>query len=291
MITIKDFKMRTWKLLIILFSLNLPFAYTLIGQQVEGCGTYVNQSQINYESSINIAASKANVSIPQVNSQLSVTVYIIKDDEGFDGITNADVQNAFSRLNEAFAKINLKFNICNTLYVDNYHFNSVSSQGNEKDLLMQYNAPNTINLYFASTLIDSLGFNVAGYTFMPSQKKDAVLLSKSSIKGTEIIHQFGHFFNLYHTHEIVFGKELVTDSNCKTKGDRCCDTPADPMLTGLVTTDCEYSGSSKDAQKKFYIPSVSNYMSYSKNSCRCDFTNDQYYRIINCLQNSKKHLW
>lgn len=290
MIPIKEFVMKTWKFIVILLSLNLPFHF-MLKAQVEGCGTYVNQSQINLESTINIAASKANESIPQVNTQLSVTVYIIKNEDGLEGITNTDIQNAMARLNGAFAPINLKFSICNTITVDNYNFNTVNALVNEKDLLIQHNNPNTINLYFASTVIDSLGFNVAGYTFMPSQKKDAVILAKSSINGSEIIHQFGHFFNLYHTHETLFGKELVSDTNCKTKGDRCCDTPADPFLSGLVTNDCEYAGNAKDSQKRVYIPLVTNYMSYSKNSCRCNFTNDQYYRIINCLQNTKKHLW
>jgi hypothetical protein len=254
------------------------------------CGTYVTPAQKTLESGINIASAKANESVSQLNRQLSVSVYIIKDSTGIIGVSNATVQSAINQLNNAFSAIKLSFNVCNTIVIDNYQFNTINA-GNEKDLLIQYNTPKTINLYFATFIIDSLGNFVDGYTYMPSRMKDVIFLTKQSATGSEIIHQFGHFFNLYHTNETEFGAELVKGSNCSTTGDKCCDTPADPNLTGLVSNECIYSASMKDSQKIPYAPSVSNYMSLSKNSCRCSFTNDQYSRVIYAVQNFKNYLW
>jgi len=258
--------------------------------QVVGCGTKVTVGQIAFDKGLPIlTALKSNLSLPLLNTELSVTVYIIRDNDGLPGITNLAVENSIDKLNTAFLPINLRFKICNTIYVDNYQFNTVNKSANGKDLLIQNYTPNTINLYFASSVIDEGGSNVCGYTFMPSELKDAIIISKDCISGNEIIHQFGHFFNLYHTHETAFGKELVKDPNCNKTGDLCCDTPADPLISGV--NKCEYTGSSKDSKNDYYVPSTSNYMSFSNDECRCNFTNDQFNRIIYAVQHLKNHLW
>lgn len=255
------------------------------------CGTYVTQGQKTLESGINIASSKANESVALLNRQLSISVYIVKDSTGNIGVSNATIQNAINQLNNAFSTIKLSFNICSTTVIENYQFDAINAASNEKDLLIQFNTPKTINLYFATIVIDSIGNSVNGYTYMPSGLKDAIFIAKQWATGGEIIHQFGHFFNLYHTHETSFGTELAKGSNCLTTGDKCCDTPADPNLTGLIDNECRYLGSLKDAQKIPYAPSVSNYMSLSENTCRCKFTNDQYNRVIYAVENLKKYLW
>lgn len=254
------------------------------------CGTYITPAQKTLEAGINIPSTKSNESVALLNRQLSVSVYIVKNPDGTLGITDAAINSAIAQLNNAFSPIKLSFNICNNITINNYQFNTINAATNEKDLVIQYSTPKTINLYFASTIIDSLGKTVNGYTYMPSRKKDAIFISKEKATAGEIIHQFGHFLNLYHTHETEFGAELVKGSNCLTAGDKCCDTPADPNLSS-VNNECEYKGPTKDSQKMLYIPSVSNYMSLSESACRCKFTNDQYNRVIYSVLNFKKHLW
>ena len=68
--------------------------------------------------------------------------------------------------------------------------------------------------------------------------------------GSTIIHEFGHYFSLFHTHgptNSAITTELVDGSNCTTSGDELCDTPADPNLSGNVT-NCLYTGGLFDAK-------------------------------------------
>lgn len=256
-----------------------------------GCGTEVSQNQISLETGINLPAVKSHESIPLLNTELAVTVFIVKNDKGEDGISVAAINNAFDKLNTAFAAINLKFRICNTNYVNNYLFNNINVSQNEKDLTTQHFSQNTINLYFVSSLIDKSGTLAAGCTFMPADQKDVILFSKDYISGNELVHQFGHFLGLYHTNETSFGNELVFDANCHKTGDKCCDTPADPAIRGSVDNKCDYTGRAKDAKNNYYIPSTNNYMSLGNDACRCIFTKDQLTKVIYTLQNQKKYLW
>lgn len=266
----------------------LPF--NLMGQ--EGlCGTQVNEAQVNLESLINLPSSKATEGLTYLNTTLSVTVYVIKNQEGQEGITSAAIQSAIDRLNNAFVPIKLNFRICNTIHVENYQFDKLSAIKNENDLFTQYSSPNTINLYIASELLDKTGIAVSGYTFMPVEGKDAIFMDKDFVATNDIVHQFGHFFNLYHTHETIFGKELVKGTNSKVAGDKCSDTPADPGITSLIDNKCDYTGTFQDADKQFYVPSTNNYMSLGNESCRCVFSHDQLNRVIYSVQNHKKHLW
>jgi hypothetical protein len=274
-------------LLIVIALLIIP-AY--VTGQSGSCGTQVSAAQIALENAINIPQVKPTESLQHLNLELSITVHIIKNDEGNTGITTEAIQSAIDRLNLAFQPVKLKFRICNTLYVDNYQFNTINTS-NEKNLTIQHYSKNTINLYFASDVLDGTGAAVAGYTIMPAELKDAVFLDKDFIAGNEMIHQFGHLFNLYHTHETIFGKELVTDVNCNKTGDRCCDTPADPGISGLIDNKCDYTGNLKDTKSSFYIPTTNNYMGLGNDVCRCVFTNDQFNRIIYSVLNQKQHLW
>jgi hypothetical protein len=262
-----------------------------IRAQDNACGTVVSQAQVTLESGINLVSIKPNESVSQLNTELSVTVYVIKNETGVEGIDAAAINAAFDKLNTAFAPIKLKFRVCNTIFINNYQFNSINASQNAMDLTTQYNARNTINLYFASSLVDKEGNLVPGFTYMPADLMDFIFLDKDYIAGNEIIHQFGHFLGLYHTHETIFEAELVGDANCQTSGDRCCDTPADPIITGAIDNKCDYTGSVKDSKSNFYIPSTNNYMSLGNDVCRCVFTNDQLNRIIYTIQNQKKHLW
>ena len=106
-------------------------------------------------------------------------------------------------------------------------------------------------------------------------------------------HEMGHYFSLYHTH----GKtnsgttdELVNGSNCSSAGDDVCDTPADPNLSGLVNSSCQYTGSGKDANGDTYVPNPRNMMSYARKSCRTVLTAGQYNRIAYSLANDRNYL-
>ena len=93
-----------------------------------------------------------------------------------------------------------------------------------------------------------------------------VVLDKFFIDDYKVIvHEFGHYFGLYHTAETTFGIEKVSGENCKTTGDKICDTPADPgeLYNVYVNySNCEMKGFKESGSGLEYRPMIDNYMSY-----------------------------
>lgn len=256
--------------------------------QIKRCGTELNDKQKNFE----LSFTDSVTSLFTFDRVINVTLFIVKDDEGETNVDMGEFNSAFAGVNNAFEKINLHFRISATRYIDNYHFDELKKGDNETDMVIQNIVANTINLYLVSKLLDADDQEVCGYTYYPAEAKDIILMNKSCISASLMTEQFGHFFNLYHTHEDGFASELVNGSNCSTAGDLCCDTPADPDLTGKVASDCQYESTFKDENNDYYIPSVYNYMSFSPDNCgKCYFSDEQYLRILNCLLKIKSHLW
>lgn len=272
----------------VLFFLNL--GNQLIFGQQNVCGTIISESQRMLENTWSITDEMPQQSLPQVNRTLSFSVFVVKDEDGT--VTDAaSINNAMDQLSRYFAPVALKFKVCGIQVIDNYQFNDLYQGGNEKDLLVQYNVPGTINLYLVKNLFDQSNNSTSGFTYMPGDKgKHAIFLQKSYLTGTTLAHQTGHFFNLYHTHESeAFGAELVNESNCSTSGDRVCDTNADPNVM-FYMQDGVYTGTEKDLNKEIYSPSPRNIMSYGPDITRCVFTRGQFLRMIYCLSNFRKEL-
>ncbi len=277
-------KSKTFILYILILNLVAYTSYS----QINRCGTILTDKQRTFEQSFTDSVN----AIFEVNRTIDVTLFIVNDAKGEKNLDLTALDAAFSGLNNAFDRIKLSFRISAPNYIDNYHFDILKKNENESDLISQYYDANTINIYFVKTLFDATDQEVCGYTYFPAENKDVILINKSCITESFLIEQFGHFFNLYHTHEIGFAEEAVNESNCKTAGDLCCDTPADPNLSGKVNSECQYSSLDQDKNKEYYTPSVFNYMSFSPDECnKCFFSTDQYLRVINCLLKTKSYLW
>jgi hypothetical protein len=274
--------------LLILFFFFIKFIE--IQAQSVSCGTTITAGQKTMESTIVIPEGTATESLPQLNRTLAVSVFIIKNDQNLQGVSSAEIQSAISNLNSFFQPVSLSFKICNTTLIDNYQLDNISALMNEDELVSQYFEKNTINLYIATKISDSYGMDVCGYTHMPSEGKNSIFVQKTCIAGTTLAHQMGHFLNLYHTHEITFGKELADHSDCSLTGDKCCDTEADPGLNGQVDNSCQYTGNLKDSGGTFYQPKTKNMMSFSTDACRCNFSRTQFLRMMYTLKNIKKDL-
>jgi hypothetical protein len=258
------------------------------------CGTTPSAIQLSIDTAI-VPQAKPYESLPQVNRNLSIALYIVKDTLGISKITSTDIDAAIATLNGYFSPIALKFHVCKTTYIDNYQFDNLYAGKNETDLTNSYFLTNVINIYVVNGLSNTKNTAITGFTYMPADKKDFVFISKTSFNGSEIGHQMGHFFNLYHTHEVLKNNELeyVDRSNCTTAGDKCCDTEADPNLTDLMDDNCLYTGKLKDpnpTNSQYYKPLVKNLMSLSKDDCRCSFSPTQYLRIVYALKNLKSNL-
>lgn len=171
--------------------------------------------------------------------------------------------------------------------------------------ITQYSVNDAINIYFANTVTSTNGTSIGGFAHFPWDTNNnlVVINTRATSDGYSLIHEMGHYFGLYHTHHGYDGavgvtKELVTrDSigNCKTAGDRLCDTEADPDLSqnnfGLIR-NCAYVGTLVDSRGAAFRPDPLNYMSYAL-GCQNRFTPQQidriklfrYYRTLTCADN------
>lgn len=255
--------------------------------QPTACGTILDETQITFEAGITDSLSE----LRPVNQTLNITLNIVNDETGSRGIEITVINQAISELNQAFEKVKLQFTINNINDIPNYHFNDLVRGDQEQDILVQYYSVNTINLYLVSALHNESNDDICAFTYYPSANINAIFIDKDCLTGRNLIRQFGHFFNLYHTHETQFGNELVDGSNCATAGDLICDTPADPNLSGVVAL-CEYIGNLTDSNGDFYIPTTHNYMSFTTDDCDCYYFSDQQMlRMLNCLVLFKSNLW
>ncbi|MEM6816678.1 MAG: PKD domain-containing protein, partial [Bacteroidota bacterium] len=151
----------------------------------------------------------------------------------------------------------------------------------------------SINVYISQSL-SSDGNALCGYTrFPPSADRVFLAVPCADNEFGTFAHELGHYFTLFHTH----GKtnngttdELVERVDCEILGDDICDTPADPNLTGLVSSDCFYTGNLRDGNGALFQPNPRNIMSYAPNSCRNFFSPGQYERIRNGFENGRSYL-
>lgn len=190
-------------------------------------------------------------------------------------------------LNKSFLPINVQFYICSAIdYIRKPSLYTITSEKLMDSLSLNFNESGTINLYYVGSIPyqDACGFSSIG----PSSGGRIILANSCmGYGGKVLIHELGHFFNLFHPHESYNGvKELVSGSNCATGGDLICDTPADPDLTGKVNQDCIYIGTDKDSENQPYKPDVSLYMSYGTRSCLNKFSPQQYQRMRYYLENT-----
>lgn len=200
---------------------------------------------------------------------------------------SAVVMSSLAKANLEFEKIGIKFQLCARIeYVLNDRLYALDSYAEESEMLSNYNDPGTLDIFYVGAInhksacgYATLGWNWDGFVVMLCNN-DKVL-----------IHELGHYFNLLHTHDDLYEKELVNGSNCLTGGDRVCDTKADPNVYGLVDFNCQYIGTAKDANGAFYTPPVDNHMSYSNQDCRIKFTDQQRTRMRYYYDNVGKQLF
>ena len=176
-----------------------------------------------------------------------------------------DLGKLLTDADSAFADMNISFNPYDTLIVENplfYHLEDEENGGIEEGMEFReaYHHFFSLNVYIVDTLVGRQGFgkycgiNEDYYGFA-----NWVILSNhnggidSTSNSFTFIHELGHHFCLKHTHvgeddnknDCVFKGpkvEFVNMDECNLRGDKLCDTPADPNLDqfGLVNIDCTF---------------------------------------------------
>lgn len=212
--------------------------------------------------------------------------------QGTQTFSYAAIVKELEQANQVFAGAGIAFFICGSPRIQEgeaiYDF-STGDQLNQQAYL-----PNTINIYFVNSILTSEGplCGYAQFPFFGRPQDRYILMNKScATDGATLIHELGHFYGLFHTHETAFGKEYVIRSNCETAGDRFCDTAADPNLANPgVMNGCTYVGALQDQMGSYYIPPVSNFMSYAPSACQRIFSPQQRQTIRSIHEQQNSYL-
>jgi hypothetical protein len=257
---------------IILFS-HLVLLSTILWAQERTCGYDShtrNKDLDSLKQSYFSQPSRNQARIEAEPVNIPIQIHIIKNSNN-DVPDLTDIQKNITELNKAFLPINVQFYQCNDVHY------IVSDQYDTWDFLtsisvpQEYNNPYALDIFYVKTLPGACGV-FSGFIV---NKDHYIAIQNSCASSGVLIHEIGHYFGLDHTHDSYWGKELVDKSNCRTTGDRFCDTPADPNLQGKTTINCTYVGTDKDPNGASYQPSTNNFMSYTNHNCLSEFTTEQ----------------
>ncbi len=259
------------------FQCGTPLPYGYVEAQNRSMPGYFGCEQIN-----------------RINRKFSILFQVVKDSLGGTTVTDANLNASIDRLNNVWEPAGISFEFCERRNLDNHQFNNYIELQDDPDMVAMYYEPNIINVFITST-INLIEFgNVNGYSSFPGGP-DIIHVTKASMSGPgfgTLIHEMGHFFGLFHTFETSLGEELVDGSNCASSGDLICDTEANPTdeSDDFDSPDCNYIGNpATDAMGNFYVPPSKNFMSYSP--CRCEFTKQQYNRMVEQYLQFRNYLW
>ena len=269
----------------------LLFVFQKLHCQDLPCGTAIPEHDIL--DSVEHLETKSSSTLYDMR-YFKINVHIIRKSDGTGGVDEGIsdfIKTLLDQLNSYYNNAFVHFYTCTPIeYIDDdslyYNFrNNV----NETTLINNHNNTYGINLYYTNKvfMLNEYGYDsVCGYAHYPpssyqyTQQYNFIIIQNNCFY-LSTVHEIGHFFNLYHTHDCPNGNcELVNGSNCSTAGDKCCDTPADPGLNNInVSGDCVYNGTATDINGDSYDPDPTNIMSYSRKECRTTLTPNQYGRV------------
>jgi hypothetical protein len=211
--------------------------------------------------------------------KVPIRAHIIMNINGTAGINTNNIYNSVSLANSLFRYAGIQFYLDSIDYVNDYNYSFIKYNNLRKELLNRCTINSRINLFLADSI--QLGTDKSyGFTYFPNvPDSNIIYLDKKYITGYSLTTMLGHFMGLLSTHEVMGGRELVSEKNCSSTGDYICDTYADPDLFNMVIDSCRYIGTMRDDNGKYFVPSVANIMSNSPDMCKCILTPLQYRRI------------
>jgi PKD repeat protein len=267
------------------------FVLSVLPGTSQPCGTEVTVENLEFlekMESLRTFSSLSSTTLVRVPIQFH---YIVQN--AGQAPSSAASKRILDQLNNYFRSSSIEFFIESgnpniIVDPDSYDFDGA----NEGTVAINNDIRGAINIYFSNTLVLG-GSRLCGYTRFPPSSDRVFVAYGCVLGGTTLEHELGHYFTLFHTHGTTntgTTDELVSGSNCSSAGDRLCDTPADPNLSGNVGGDCIYTANLKDVNGDFYKPDVTNIMSYAPDACVNKMSGDQYLRIRNGFENGRSYL-
>jgi hypothetical protein len=212
-----------------------------------------------------------------------VAAHIVRRTNGTGGIPYSQYYQSIADANYYFQSTGIKFYTVSVDFIDSdFYYLGITTPGDIDALRSTNVVPGAINVYYTASLPGLCG--ISSFTFSAVQ---GIVMANgcSGVPGnpTTMPHEFGHYFDLFHTHETAFGFELVNGTNCAVAGDLLCDTPADPFLQEGVNIEypaCNYTGFDLDANGERYAPDESQIMSYTPFLCATNFSPQSQARAV-----------
>ncbi len=235
-----------------------------------------------------------NISDAQVQSSIDRVNEAFADYDGAGSDTN--IRFALAKRDPSGCATSTGINRIDATGVLDYENIGISTAADRLDLfnLSRWNTEEYLNFWVVSEIDDNNGNNgTQGYaTFSnTSHQYDGVVcmynttgydptgslgydLKSTSNQNETVIHEFGHYLDLYHTFQ---GDDsgCPTDTNCTSDGDRCCDTDAHVRTYSNVC----WTGTNNSCTGSNYGEVVQNYMAYSSQDCKDRFSDDQVARM------------
>ncbi|MFN4256849.1 MAG: M43 family zinc metalloprotease [Saprospiraceae bacterium] len=251
---------------------------------------------------------------------LPVVVHIVHQN-GAENLDDARVLAAVQHLNEAFAHsgyfaqlgggTNTQIQFClarrtpdglltNGITRTVSALTDMTKETDDQKLkdLIRWPTTDYINVWVVGSInSQSQGSGVAGYAYLASSHGqpydglvcEAEYFGADAAQDGVLIHEMGHYLNLYHTFE-----GGCPNADCQTAGDRVCDTPPDQA----THTACPYNSCSTDANDPSPNNPLSadvddateNFMDYSPFNCYRTFSNGQAARMQFAIENFRKSL-
>lgn len=218
--------------------------------------------------------------------------HVLTDTSGNTSIDAETLENYLATLSQAFAPAGLEFCADSEIdfISDDELFENVQST---YSLLTMNSTDHAIDVYWCPSLQGGGLCGTSSYTFSPVQ---GVAVQTSCQGATDVskvfIHEIGHYFDLFHTHEIQWGFDCPNGTLCSEVGDLVCDTapslnmffetcvdPADCSLRSDVSVCIDGYPEPLCDGAPYLESDTTNFMSYSPVHCLLEFTPGQYDRI------------
>lgn len=283
----------------LLICLSLGIAQSKVWAQNQPCGTTITEKHLSYikqraQLESQLDGRDNRLGLP---AYIPVTFHIVTRSDGSGGLPLADLQDAFDDLNAQFSQVGaglvfFQYQAIDYIADDDYYLN-LDTEAEYIQLDQIHGRHRTLDIFFVgpNLSLESVG-PICGYGTFPGDDAECVLIDNDcATDGLTLAHEVGHYLFLYHTHETAFGTECPDGSNCSGAGDKLCDTPADPLLSGHVSAfpACVYDNSvaTPDGCSGTYAPQTDNIMAYSRTPCQDFFSEDQRSKMSGVLVNTR----
>lgn len=269
------------KTLSVLVVIALSYLTTYAQDFQCGVRTYTHENEMERRAVLkNIKADSTGLSNREgVINYVPIKPHLLGNDDNTGYADEGALNYMLAKLNYACRDSNIQFYFSGSSF-SKYPNSGMNNglPGNSTSVFHAQNGVNNaVNCYLAHAVDNGSGPVIgAGWSFIaPNNQTENQLWFSGMIIA---YHELGHYFGLLHTFQNsgssnIQDRELVTrnfneipprlSANCANTGDYVCDTDADPFdLPGATTSNCQYTGTIRDANNDLFHPSIDNSMSY-----------------------------